>query len=79
MFVSTKNLFAVPLVTYKHVYKISSIYDIGKLGFQNPRFSTNSREIYVYVIDALRSEKSENGGSICERTKIDTDFSDPRF
>ena len=45
MFVSYQNFFAVPLVVYEHVYEVSSLYYIGKLGFQNPCFSTDSREI----------------------------------
>ena len=49
MFVSYQNFFAVPLVVYEHVYEVSSLYYIGKLGFQNPCFSTDSREIeYIY-------------------------------
>ena len=46
MFVSYQKNYAVPLVIYEHVYEVSSLYDIGKLGFQNPCFSTDSREIY---------------------------------
>ena len=45
MFVSYQKFFAVPLVVYEHVYEVSSLYYIGKLGFQNPCFSTDSREI----------------------------------
>ena len=45
MFVSYQIFFAVPLVVYEHVYEVSSLYYIGKLGFQNPCFSTDSREI----------------------------------
>ena len=45
MFVSYQNFFAVPLVVYEHVYEVSSLYYIGKLGFQNPCFSTDSREV----------------------------------
>ena len=47
MFVSYQKNYAVPLVIYEHVYEVSSLYDIGKLGFQNPCFSTDSREIYI--------------------------------
>ena len=53
MFVSYQKFFAVPLVVYEHVYEVSSLYYIGKLGFQNPCFSTDSREIeyrvYIYI------------------------------
>ena len=50
MFVSYQHFFAVPLVVYEHVYEVSSLYYIGKLGFQNPCFSTDSREIeYIYI------------------------------
>ena len=48
MFVSHQKNYAMPLVIYEHVYEVSSLYDIGKLGFQNPCFSTDSREIYRY-------------------------------
>ena len=47
MFVSHLNCFAVPLVVYEHVYEVSSLYDIGKLDFQNPCFSRDSRDIYI--------------------------------
>ena len=47
MFVSYQKNYAVPLVIFEHVYEVSSLYDIGKLGFQNPCFSTDSREIYL--------------------------------
>ena len=47
MFVSYQKNYAVPLVIYEHVYEVSSLYNIGKLGFQNPCFSTDSREIYI--------------------------------
>jgi len=51
MFVSNQKLFAVPLVMYEHLYEVSSLYNIGKLGFQNPCFSTDSREIlYIYIL-----------------------------
>ena len=54
MFVSYQNLFAVPLVVYEHVYEVSSLYYIGKLGFQNPCFSTDSREIeYTLQVDKI--------------------------
>ena len=36
----------MPVGEPKHVYKISSLSDIGKYGFQNPCFSMDSREIY---------------------------------
>ena len=50
MFVSHQNFSAAPLVVYEHVYEVSSLYYIGKLGFQNPCFSTDSREIvYIYI------------------------------
>ena len=49
MFVSYQKFFAVPLVVYEHVYEVSSLYYIGKLGFQNPCFSTDSREIEYIV------------------------------
>ena len=50
MFVSYQKFFAVPLVVYEHVYEVLSLYYIGKLGFQNPCFSTDSREIeYIYI------------------------------
>ena len=53
MFVSYQKFFAVPLVVYEHVYEVSSLYYIEKLGFQNPCFSTDSREIeyrvYIYI------------------------------
>ena len=49
MFVSYQQFFAVPLVVYEHVYEVSSLYYIGKLGFQNPCFSTDSREIEYRV------------------------------
>ena len=49
MFVSYQKCFAVPLVVYEHVYEVSSLYYIGKLGFQNPCFSTDSREIEYRV------------------------------
>ena len=55
MFVSYQNFFAVPLVVYEHVYEVSSLYYIGKLGFQNPCFSTDSREIeYIYISTQLQ-------------------------
>ena len=55
MFVSHQIFFpcASSLVVYEHVYEVSSLYYIGKLGFQNPCFSTDSREIVVLVGDAL--------------------------
>ena len=41
------KMFAVSLFMYEHVYEVSSLYDIGKLHFQNPCFSRDSREISV--------------------------------
>ena len=38
MFISHQKFFDVPLVMYEHVYEVSSLYDIGKLAFQNPCF-----------------------------------------
>ena len=58
MFVSYQKNYAVPLVIYEHVYEVSSLCDIGKLGFQNPCFSTDSREIKA-LASARGSEKKK--------------------
>ena len=62
MFVSYQQFFAVPLVVYEHVYEVSSLYYIGKLGFQNPCFSTDSREIeyrvYLYQNQSIGREST---------------------
>ena len=61
MFVSYQKFFAVPLVVYEHVYEVSSLYYIGKLGFQNPCFSTDSREIeYMGIFQMLLTLQDRN-------------------
>ena len=60
MFVSYQKNYVVPLVIYEHVYEVSSLYDIGKLGFQNHCFSTDSREICRSIYgDALGCKLKE--------------------
>ena len=76
MFVSYQKNYAVPLVIYEHVYEVSSLYDIGKLGFQNPCFSTDSREIYR-SIDIGRRFRMQIEGRVFSQTIQDTDFPDP--
>ena len=76
MFVSYQKFFAVPLVVYEHVYEVSSLYYIGKLGFQNPCFSTDSREIeYIYIY--RRRFRMQIEGRVFSQTIQDTDFPDP--
>ena len=81
MFVSYQNFFAVPLVVYEHVYEVSSLYYIGKLGFQNPCFSTDSREIeYIYIYRVYiyrRRFRMQIEGRVFSQTIQDTDFPDP--
>ena len=76
MFVSYQKNYAVPLVIYEHVYEVPSLYDIGKLGFQNPCFSTDSREIYR-SIDIGRRFMMQIEGGVFSQTIQDTDFPDP--
>ena len=77
MFVSYQKFFAVPLVVYEHVYEVSSLYYIGKLGFQNPCFSTDSREIEYIYIEYRRRFRMQIEGRVFSQTIQDTDFPDP--
>ena len=77
MFVSYQKIFAVPLVVYEHVYEVSSLYYIGKLGFQNPCFSTDSREIEYIYIEYRRRFRMQIEGRVFSQTIQDTDFPDP--
>ena len=78
MSVSHQNMFAVPLVVYKHVYEVSSLYDIRKLHFQNPCFSRDSCEIYNRrrFGDALGCKLREEWSPKLPKLQ-DTDLSDP--
>ena len=76
MFVSYQKNYAVPLVIYEHVYEVSSLYDIGKLGFQNHCFSTDSREIYR-SIDIGRRFRMQIEGRVFSQTIQDKDFPNP--